>query len=247
MKQAVVLILFVAAFAAADMGDVISTIPAPAGNPDGLTWIDGNLWITSDNNFEIYEIDPDDGTVLTTIDGHGNDISLTGLTYDGSHLLSCCHPMIYFRETDDGTVVDSIPAPGASVNEGLAWDGSSVWSTNWQDNLIYEVDPANGDILSYFFPQEPPFDYEGLTGLAYDGFFLWVTDQETQMVMQMVPGDPYPWEMFTAPCETPQDLAWDGEYLWLTEYVASGAMVYQIDPGEGALTPATWGHIKSEF
>lgn len=229
----------------ADMGDVISTIPAPAGNPDGLTWIDGNLWITSDDNFEIYEINPTNGAIITTIPGHGNDVSLTGLTYDGQYLLSCCHPMIYFRETDDGTVVDSIPAPGSSVNEGLAYDGSSVWSTNWQDNLVYEIDPANGDLLSFFFPQAT--DFEGLTGLAYDGFFLWISDQNSKMIFKCVPGQPIPWEIFLAPCDVPQDLAWDGTSLWVTEYEATGAMVYQIDPGPGALEQETWGGIKAEF
>lgn len=246
MKLTIFVLAITALVSFADMGDVISTIPAPAGNPDGLTWINGSLWITSDDTFEIYKINPGTGAIEDSIAGHGNDVSLTGLTYDGTYLLSTCHPMIYSREVTGGAVVDSIPAPGASVNEGLAWDGTSIWSTNWQDNLVYELDPANGDILSFFFPQAPS-DYDGLTGIAYDGFFLWISDQDSKVIMQCVPGDPIPWEFFLAPCDVPQDLAWDGTYLWVTEYEATGAMVYQIDPGPGALVPATWGSIKTEF
>jgi len=246
LKVSFLLAVILASVVLADLGDVISMIPAPGGNPDGLTWIDGNLWITSDDEFEIYEIDPANGNVITTIPGFGNDASLTGLTYDGTYLRSCCHPMIYSRETDDGTVVDSIPAPGATVNEGLAWDGTSIWSTNWQDNLVYEIDPSTGDLLSYFFPQSGA-DYDGLTGLTYDGFFLWISDQDSQLILKCVPGQPIPWEFFLAPCESPQDLAWDGTSLWVTEYEATGAKVYQIDPGPGALVQATWASIKAEF
>lgn len=245
MKTSILLGLLLAVWVSADMGDVISMISAPAGNPDGLTWIDGSLWITSDDEFEIYEVDPATGNVLSTIPGHGNDVSLTGLSYDGTHLLSCCHPMIYFRETDDGAVVDSIPAPGTTCNEGLAWDGTSIWSTNWQDNLVYELDPENGDLLSWFYPQST--DYDGLTGLVYDGFFLWISDQDSKLILQCVPGQPIPWEFFLAPCDSPQDLAWDGTSLWVTEYEATGAKIYQIDPGPGALVPATWASIKAEF
>jgi len=245
MKLSFLLALAVVLVASADQGDVLSMIPAPAGNPDGLTWIDGSLWITSDTEFEIYEIDPATGNVLTTLPGHGNDQSLTGLTYDGTYLRSCCHPMIYSWNLSTNAVVDSIPAPGSTANEGLAWDGSSIWSTNYNDNIIFEIDPDDGTLLSYFYPQSTDFD--GLTGLAYDGFFLWVSDQDSQLIMKFVPGQPIPWEYFLAPCETPQDLAWDGSALWVTEYVASGAKVYQLDPGPGALDAATWAQIKAEF
>jgi len=245
MKYSVIILAVALMVSYADMGDVISTIPAPGGNPDGLTWIDGSLWITSDDNFMIYKINPSTGAIQDSIVGYGEDTALTGLSYDGTYLLSNCDPWIYFRELSGGAVVDSIPGP-ATVNEGLAWDGSSIWSTNWSDNLVYELDPTNGDILSFFFPQAPA-DYDGLTGLAYDGFFLWISDQDSKTIMCCVPGDPIPWEFFLAPCDTPQDLAWDGTYLWVTEYESSGAMVYQLDPGPGALTPATWGFIKTEF
>jgi streptogramin lyase len=245
LKTSLFIAVILVSAALADQGDVISQIPAPGGNPDGLTWIDGNLWITSDDEYEIYEINPANGAVITTIPGYGNDASLTGLAYDGTYLLSTCHPMIYFRETDDGAVVDSIPAPGATANEGLTWDGASLWSTNYNDNLVYEIDPETGDLLSYFFPQAA--DYDGLTGLTYDGFFLWITDQNSQLILKCVPGQPIPWEFFMAPCETPQDLAWDGTTLWVTEYKATGARVYQVDPGPGALTQATWAGIKAEF
>ncbi|MBN1433533.1 hypothetical protein JW921_02165 [Candidatus Fermentibacterales bacterium] len=237
------LVAMAVSLALADPGDVVSVIPAPGGNPDGLTWVDGSLYITSDSDFMIYEIDPDDGTVLDFFIGYGDDDVLTGLTYDGTDLWSCSNQFIYKRSLPDGTVLDSIPAPNPTCNEGLAWDGSSIWSTNWNDDMVYELDPSNGDILSFFFPSGS----DGATGLAWDGTYLWVSMQGSVLIYRMIPGDPTPVSFFLAPCDTPQDLAWDGEYLWVTEYVASGAMVYQIEPGEIGLSPATWGSIKTEF
>lgn len=249
MKLSIILILALVTFSLADLGDILSTIPAPAGNPDGLVWIDDYLWITSDVTYMIYKIDPSTGAALDSMPGLGSDC-LTGLTYDGEYLLVCDHPWIYYRDLATGDVVDSIPPPNSQTNEGLAWDVTSntIWSTNWRDNLVYEVDPETGTILDYFFPQNPGKSFEGLTGLAFDGFFLWITDQNTQSLMRMLPGDPWPWDIVVlSTIATPQDLAWDGTSLWVTEYEVSGAQVYQIDPGEGALTPATWGNIKSEF
>ena len=244
MKYAVLaMVLLGLSIAAADPGDVISVIPAPGGNPDGLVWIDGSLWITSDSDFIIYEIDPSDGTILDNIVGYSDGNVLTGLTWDDSHLWSCADLWIYKREIPSGTVVDSIPGPNSTCNEGLAWDGTSIWSTNWNDDVVYELDPSNGDVLSSFLPSGA----DGSTGLTWDGTYLWASFQGSRMIYAMVPGDPVPVSFFLAPCETPQDLAWDGEYLWITEYVASGALVYQIDPGDIGLTPATWGSIKAEF
>ena len=139
--------------------------------------------------------------------------------------------------------MDSIPGPNTTCNEGLAWDGSSIWSTNWTDDMVYELDPATGDILSFFFPSGS----DGATGLAWDGTYIWVSMQGSVTLYRMIPGDPIPVSFCLAPCETPQDMAWDGEYIWITEYEATGAQVYQIDPGEVGLSPATWGHVKTLF
>ena len=243
MKFAVIVCIALFSLVWADGGDVINSWIAPGGNPDGLTWIDGHIWITSDDTYMIYECDPADGTVLSSFAGHGS-AELTGLSYDGTYLLSCSELTIYFRELPSGAVHDSIPAPNPTANEGLAWDGASIWSTNWNDDLVYELDPSNGNILSYFLPSGA----DGSTGIVWDGTYLWTSNQGGgNLIYQLIPGTPVPVNFWVAPCEVPQDLAWDGTYIWLTDYVSPTALVYQCDPGTSALAPATWAMIKAAF
>lgn len=226
-------------------GEIISQIPAPGGNPDGLTWVDGYLWITSDTDHMYYKIDPSSGAVVGEMvppgDGTG---ALTGLTWNGTHLVVTVEPwMIYFMDISTGLAVDSIPAPSSSNNEGLCWDGNNLWSTNPNNNAVYKLDPATGTVLDYFQPYSPA----GCTGLAFDGFNIYVSMQNTPLMYVHLPMVPQPVAYYMLPCETPQDLAWDGTYVWLTEYEETGAQVYQLDPGTQHLAPATWAMVKSVF
>src|ERR1700733_4811241 len=50
-------------------GRVLSTIPAPGGGGDsGLAWAEGTLWVGQHRNRKIYQIDPDTGAILHTIE-----------------------------------------------------------------------------------------------------------------------------------------------------------------------------------
>jgi hypothetical protein len=184
--------------------------------------VDGYLWITSDTDYMLYKVDPADGAVVDQITPPGSGSgSLTGLTWDGEHLLCTLQAppwRIYFIDTETGLAVDSIPTPSASNNEGLAWDGTYIWSTNYSNNVIYKLDPGTGDVLEYFQPYSPM----GCTGLAFDGFNIYVSMQNTPMIYVLLPMVPQPVSYFMLSCETPQDIAWDGTYIWITEYEEPG-------------------------
>jgi hypothetical protein len=245
MRIVILLACVLALSASADMGDILKQFSAPAGNPDGLTYLDGYLWITSDVGFTIFQVDTADGSMNNYIPGHGEG-NLTGLTTDETDLYSCCTgtptAYIYRREIPSGTVLDSIPAPHRN-SEGLAWDGTYLWNTNYTTDSIYQLDPTTGEVLDKYYPNNP----DGCTGLVYDGYFLWATFQGSQMIYKMIPGDPVPVAYCLAPCEIPQDLAWDGQYLWLTEYVADDAQIYKVDPGPLGFDSYTWGSLKASF
>src|SRR6476661_1703401 len=60
-------------------GRVVATIPAPGGGGDsGLAWAEGTLWVGQYRNRKIYQIDPDTGAILRTID---SDRFVTGVTW----------------------------------------------------------------------------------------------------------------------------------------------------------------------
>src|SRR4029077_17345924 len=52
-------------------GRVLATIPAPGGGGDsGLTWAEGTLWVGQYRDRKIYQIDPQTGAILRTIESN---------------------------------------------------------------------------------------------------------------------------------------------------------------------------------
>src|SRR5256886_9988608 len=60
-------------------GRVLATIPAPGGGGDsGLTWAEGTLWVGQYRDRKIYQIDPQTGAILRTIESNR---FVTGVTW----------------------------------------------------------------------------------------------------------------------------------------------------------------------
>ena len=60
-------------------GEVLSTIPAPAGGGDsGMAWAEGTLWVGHYRERKIHQIDPDTGKILRTIESNR---FVTGVTW----------------------------------------------------------------------------------------------------------------------------------------------------------------------
>jgi glutamine cyclotransferase len=60
-------------------GLVLSTIPAPGGGGDsGLAWAEGSLWVGHYRGRKIYQIDPDTGAILRTVESNR---FVTGVTW----------------------------------------------------------------------------------------------------------------------------------------------------------------------
>src|SRR5262245_53558464 len=60
-------------------GRVVATIPAPGGGGDsGLAWAEGTLWVGQYRARKIFQIDPDTGAILRTIESNK---FVTGVTW----------------------------------------------------------------------------------------------------------------------------------------------------------------------
>jgi glutamine cyclotransferase len=60
-------------------GRVLATIPAPGGGGDsGLAWAEGTLWVGHYRDRKIYQIDPESGSILRTIESNR---FVTGVTW----------------------------------------------------------------------------------------------------------------------------------------------------------------------
>jgi glutamine cyclotransferase len=106
-------------------GQVLATIPAPGGGSDsGLAWAEGSLWVGNYRGRKIYQIDPDNGAILRTIESNR---FVTGVTWVDGGLW---HATSEGDESDlrhidsrTGEVLEKLEMPDGVYVSGLESDG----------------------------------------------------------------------------------------------------------------------------
>jgi glutamine cyclotransferase len=106
-------------------GRVIATIPAPGrGGDAGLAWAEGSLWVGQHRERKIYQIDPETGTILRTIE---SDRFVTGVTWvDGDLWHGTWEGDVSdLRRVDPqtGEVLECLEMPSGAGVSGLESDG----------------------------------------------------------------------------------------------------------------------------
>ena len=110
-------------------GQVVATIPAPGGGRDsGLTWAEGTLWVGQYRDRKIYQIDPETGAILRTIESNR---FVTGVTWVDGELW---HGTWEGDESDlrrvdlrTGEVLERIEMPPGVGVSGLESDGGDLF------------------------------------------------------------------------------------------------------------------------
>lgn len=102
-------------------GRVVSTIPAPGnGGDSGLAWAEGTLWVGRNRSREIYQIDPESGAVLRTVE---SDRFVTGVTWADGELWHGTweNGQSDVRHVDpaSGAVLESLEMPEGTGVSGL--------------------------------------------------------------------------------------------------------------------------------
>jgi glutamine cyclotransferase len=106
-------------------GRVLATIPAPGnGGNSGLAWAEGSLWVGHYRNRKIYQVDPETGAVLRTIESNR---FVTGVTWVDGELW---HATWEGEESDlrrvdpqTGEVLERLEMPTGVYVSGLESDG----------------------------------------------------------------------------------------------------------------------------
>jgi len=106
-------------------GHVLAAIPAPgAGGDSGLAWAEGTLWVGQHRGRKIYQVDPQTGAILRTIE---SDRFVTGVTWIDDQLW---HASWEGDESDlrridprTGEVLETIDMPSGVGVSGLESDG----------------------------------------------------------------------------------------------------------------------------
>jgi len=107
-------------------GRVLATIPAPGnGGDSGLAWAEGALWVGHYQGRKIYQIDPENGTVLRTIESNR---FVTGVTWVDGELWHATweNDESELRQLDPltGQVLESVQMPAGAGVSGLESDGA---------------------------------------------------------------------------------------------------------------------------
>jgi glutamine cyclotransferase len=106
-------------------GRVVSTIPAPgSGGDSGLAWAEGTLWVGQHRGRKIFQIDPETGAILRTIESNR---VVTGVTWVDGELW---HGTWEGDESDlrridpqSGEVLEKLDMPPGAGVSGLESDG----------------------------------------------------------------------------------------------------------------------------
>jgi glutamine cyclotransferase len=107
----------------------------------GVTHDGHRVWAAT--GAQIVSFDPDSGQVARTLDCASD----AGTAFDGTHLYQIAEARIDKIDPATGSVVASIPAPGAGGDSGLTWAEGSLWVGQYRDRKIHQIDPVTGAVL----------------------------------------------------------------------------------------------------
>ena len=134
-----------------------------------------------------------------------------------------------------GKVLSFFSTPGP-IATGLAYDGKYLWVADRQTDLLYQLDTKTGKVIKKF--KAPGYWIKGLT---FDGKYLWATDDRGGIMKgdEFHAGVLYKIDTKTGdvlstvdlPFSRPQDLAWDGHYLWVIDKATH--KLIQFDQNDG--------------
>jgi glutamine cyclotransferase len=107
-------------------GRIVASIPAPAGDggASGMAWAEGRLWVGHYRERKIYEVDPDTGSVLRTLESNR---FVTGVTWVDGELWHGTweDDESELRRIDPRTaeVLEAVEMPQGTGVSGLESDG----------------------------------------------------------------------------------------------------------------------------
>lgn len=106
-------------------GKVLATIPAPGdGGDSGLAWAEGTLWVGQYRGRKIYQINPDTGEVLRTIESNR---FVTGVTWVDGDLWHATwegeESELRRIDPQSGEVLEKLEMPRGTNISGLESDG----------------------------------------------------------------------------------------------------------------------------
>ncbi len=207
-------------------GTVINQFPSPVSNPADLAWDGQYLYLLGLTDHKIYQIDPTNGQVLSSIST--GITGALGLTYfDGHFWISRISDNTLNKLDTNGNIIKTVSIPTGQCI-GIEWDGTAFWvaDSDPPSEKIVQVDSTGTLLHSFLFPGDSPF------GLTWDGQTIWCADNHMSATAIIYQFDPITGTIITSfPCPygggAANGLAWDGQYLWIADN--SNDKIYQVE------------------
>ena len=134
-----------------------------------------------------------------------------------------------------GKVVKMFSTPG-HFSTGLTFDGKYLWIADRKDDLVYQVNTETGKVVKTL--KAPGY---WIKGLAWDGRYLWASDDRggimkgdefhSGVLYKIDPKDGTVLSTVELSFSRPQDLAFDGKYMWTID--AASHKLIQFDQNDG--------------
>ena len=134
-----------------------------------------------------------------------------------------------------GKVVKMFSTPG-HFPTGLTFDGKYLWLADRQTDMLYAINPENGKTVKTL---EAPGYW--IKGLAWDGKNLWAVDDHggipkgdeyhVGMLYKIDPKTGTVLSTVELPFSWPQDMAFDGKYMWVIDKATH--QLIQFDQNDG--------------
>lgn len=152
---------------------IVRQFAAPDDTPEGLTFVDGDLWIWGVGRPSMFSIvDPENGDLRNQYMGPYTG-GPNGLDYDGQYVygvsgLGSEIPFFARFDPKDGSVLEYFDLPVASPT-GITFGGGYLWISETDGHQLVKMNPSTMEVVQTFV-KEP---YTSLD-MAYDGQYLWL-------------------------------------------------------------------------
>ena len=134
-----------------------------------------------------------------------------------------------------GDTLWSFACPPGRFCYGLAWDGEHFWITRGDSVRLYRLGPTGNVEAEFNLPPGVAWPAD----LTWDGAHLWMVEEEQARAYELDTATGNALRSFRLPDSSSANanswgLAWDGHYLWHSDYTGTGH-IYQLDTVTGAV------------
>ena len=158
---------------------------------NGVAFLNKCLYVTENGNDQIYKINSDDMSIITSFSYAGG---LDGLGSDGENLWLGYYNNSIHKIDTLGNLLGSWTSPG-SYSYGMAWDSVNLWHSDKNLQTIYKLDYNDPTrVLASFYVQWLPRDlawYRGHLWAIADYSFIYELDPTNMNILNSWPTQRY--------------------------------------------------------